>query len=61
MVSVVPQDGHTALIFAVEEHRTEIVKILLAAGTDVNFQEKVNKTKAIYLDNLCCMCVQFTF
>ena len=42
MVSVVPQDGQTALIFAVQEHDTETVKTLLAAGVDVNLQEKVN-------------------
>ena len=42
VVSVVPQDGQTALIYAVEEHCTEIVKMLLAAGADVNLQEKVN-------------------
>ena len=50
MVSVVPQDGETALISAVQHHRTEIVKVLLAARADVNLQEKVNKTKAIYID-----------
>ena len=41
MVSV-PQDGRTALIYAVQYHYTEIVKMLLAAGADVNLQEKVN-------------------
>ena len=44
MVSVVPQNGQTALIYAVEEHHTEIVKMLLAAGADVNLQEKVNQS-----------------
>ena len=55
MVSVVPQHGQTALIFAVEEHETETVKTLLAAGADVNLQEKVNKTRAIYIDSAACV------
>ena len=42
MVSVVPQDGQTALIYAVKEHDAETVKMLLGAGADVNLQEKVN-------------------
>ena len=42
MVSVVPQDGKTALIYAVQEHDAETVKMLLARGADVNLQEKVN-------------------
>ena len=52
MVSVVPQDGLTALIIAVRNHRTETVKLLLAAGADVNLQEKVN---IIYTDNAACV------
>ena len=59
MVSVIPQDGETALISAVRKHSTEIVKVLLAAGADVNLQEKVNKTKSIYIHNATC--VPFTF
>ena len=55
MVSVVPQHGQTALIFAVEELETETVKTLLAAGADVNLQEKVNKTRAIYIDSAACV------
>ena len=51
MVFVVPQKGLTALIFAVWNHCTETVKLLLAARADVNLQEKVNKTKIIYIDN----------
>ena len=51
MVSVVPQDGRTALISAVQRHHTEIVKVLLAARADVNLQEKVNKTKVIYIED----------
>ena len=51
MVSVVPQDGETALIYAVQCHHTETVKVLLAARADVNLQDKVNKTKAIYIDD----------
>ena len=51
MVSVVLQDGQTALIYAVQHHHTETVKVLLAARADVNLQEKVNKTTAIYIDN----------
>ena len=42
MVSVVPQDGQTALIYAVQRHDAETVKMLLAGGADVNLQEKVN-------------------
>ena len=55
MVSVVPQNGQTALMFAVQKHHTEIVKALLAAGADVNLQEKVNNTKLIYIDNAACV------
>ena len=55
MVSVVPQDGLRALIIAIRNHRTETVKLLLAAGADVNLQEKVNKTKIIYIDNAACV------
>ena len=51
MVSIVPQDGQTPLIYAVRHHHNETVKVLLAARTDVNPQEKVNKTKAIYVDD----------
>ena len=59
MVSVVPQHGQTALIFAVEEHETETVKTLLAAGADVNLQEKVNKTRAIYIDSADVCTIHF--
>ena len=55
MVSVVPQNGQTALISAVQDHHTEMVKVLLAARADVNLQEKVNKTKAIYIDDAACV------
>ena len=55
MVSVVPQYGETALIYAVQQHHTEIAKALLAAGADVNLQEKVNNTKLIFLDNAACV------
>ena len=55
MVSVVPQDGQTALIYAVGNHHTETVKTLLAAGADVNLQEKVNNTKLIFVDNGACV------
>ena len=55
MVSVIPQAGQTPLIYAVRNHYTEIVKVLLAAGADVNLQEKVNKTKSIYVHNATCV------
>ena len=55
MVSVVPQYGQTALFYAVRDHHTEIVKALLAAGADVNLQEKVNNTKLIFVDNAACV------
>ena len=55
MVSVVAQNGQTPLIYAVRYHHTETVKVLLAARADVNLQEKVNKTKAIYVDNATCV------
>ena len=54
MVSVVSQDGQTALIFAVQEHHTETVKMLLAVGADVNLQEKVKEIKAICVDVDAC-------
>ena len=57
MVSVVPQHGQTALVYAVQEHDTETVKLLLAAGADVNLQEKVNNTKLIFIDNNNATCV----
>ena len=53
MVSVVPQDGRTPFIFAVQYHRTEIVKTLMAARADVNLLEKVQKT--IYIDVDACV------
>ena len=43
MVSVASQDGMTALIHATRFGNTETVKTLLAAGADVNLQEKVKK------------------
>ena len=54
MVSAVLQNGETALIYAVQDHHTQIVKVLLAAGADVNLQEKVNKTKGHRSGNFRC-------
>ena len=39
----VPQHGLTALILAIQEGHTETVRTLLAAGADVNLQEKVDQ------------------
>jgi len=35
------QDGRTALICAAEKGHIEIVKMLLSAGADVNYSDKV--------------------
>ena len=59
VVSVVPQDRQTALIFAIQEHHTETVKMLLAVGADVNLQEKVKNTKAIYVGVDACVYPSF--
>ena len=52
----ISQGGLTALIIAVMEGHTEIVKTLLAAKADVNLQEEVSKCN--YADNVC---VPFSF
>jgi len=39
----IPQDGLTALIYAVREGHTETVNLLMEAGADVNLQEEVRE------------------
>ena len=40
-MSVITQDGDSALMMAVREGRTEIVTLLLKAGTNTDLQNKV--------------------
>ena len=52
----VPQDGLTALIYAVRRGNTETVSVLLEAGADVNLQEKVSEPIVLTLkfNNINC-------
>ena len=40
-MSVITQDGNSALIIAVREGRTEVVSLLLEAGANIDVQNKV--------------------
>ena len=40
-MSVITQDGDSALMMAVRKVRTEIVPLLLEAGADIHLQDKV--------------------
>ena len=40
-MSVITQDGDSALIIAVREGRTEVVSLLLEAGANTDLQNKV--------------------
>ena len=40
--------------YLLRHDETGTVKVLLAAGTDVNLQEKVNKPDALCVDNFAC-------
>ena len=40
-MSVITQDGNSALMMAVREGRTEIVSLLLKAGANTELQNKV--------------------
>ena len=40
-MSVITQNGNTALMMAVREGRTEVVSLLLKAGANVHLQNKV--------------------
>ena len=37
----VPQDGETALMWASESGRTDVVQLLLSSGAQVDLQDKV--------------------
>ena len=41
---VIVQDGQTALMFAVRQKRTELVKMLLDTGADTNIQDDEGST-----------------
>ena len=45
-MSCVAQGGSTALIYAAKRGHTEIVCTLLAAGADINLQDKVSANAA---------------
>ena len=40
-MSVITQDGDSALMMAVRESRTEVVSLLLEAGANIHIQNKV--------------------
>ena len=40
-MSVITQDGDTALMMAAREGRTEVVSLLLGAGANIHLQNKV--------------------
>ena len=40
-MSVITQNGDSALMMAAEEGRTEVVSLLLEAGADIHLQDKV--------------------
>ena len=42
------RDGNTGLVLASYNGRTDIVKILLAAGADINLRNKYGKTALYY-------------
>ena len=41
-MSVITQDGESALMLAVSEGETEVVSLLVKAGATLNLQNKVN-------------------
>ena len=55
-VSVITQDGKSALMMAAREGRTEVVSLLIEAGANINLQNKVNLCecvrKAMVLDEV---------
>ena len=41
-MSVITQDGTSALMMAAQEGKTEVVSVLLKAGTNIDLQNKVH-------------------
>ena len=47
-MSVITQDGDSALMVATEEDKTEVVSLLLQAGANTDLQDEVNAKAALH-------------
>ena len=47
-VSVITQDGDSALMLAARQGKTEVVSLLLKAGANTDLQNKVNARAALH-------------
>ena len=53
-MSVITQDGYTALMMAAREGKTDIVSLLLEAGANTDLQNKVKCQCVVCLQTLFC-------
>ena len=54
-MSVITQDGHSALMMAAEEGMTEVVSLLLEVGANIDLQNNVHKMDSYCLTITCIM------
>ena len=54
-MSVITQDGDTALMKAAQEGRTKVVSLLLEAGANIDLQNNVHKMDSYCVTITCIM------